>query len=224
MTGAEWAAIAAVLGPTLSGLFGNDQQERKSFADDPARPGNDPRNILSSNRNVLDSLFGTLRTRAENGVSLPSAYAQQPGAYTGGGMAMPIGLVASDPALSNPLMLSIPGISGVRVDPTPRDRTNPPRDPTAPPPDDGTGDGVPTIPPDVVDPGESGPYFRGSGASAATVSGPRRRVAPDGDYGQLVRATDLGGGEGGDELSRAMGSVQLLLEAFGGGRGATAQR
>jgi hypothetical protein len=50
--------------------------------------------------------------------------------------------------------------------------------------------------------------------AAERVGGPRRRVINDGEYGQLVRAKDLV--DPGDDLSKAMGSVGLLLEAFRG--------
>jgi hypothetical protein len=60
--------------------------------------------------------------------------------------------------------------------------------------------------------------FEGSDVSPRNAaeripSGPRRRVN-DGEYGQLVRAADLEEG-GGDDLSKALGSVELLLQAYG---------
>lgn len=209
----DYAMLAgAIGGPLLGSLFAPEGQERQSFEDNP---NTSPSSLMESNKNILDSMFGTLMTRANAGVSLPSAVVQQPGAYTGGGLPMPIGLVASDPALSNRNLLRIPGLSGVDVDPTPRTKMGP--DGKAAPPRD-PSDG------DWRGPDESGPYD--SDDSGTRVIGPRpgsssgfgarRRSSigeQDGEYGQLVRASDLMGG--GDDLSQATGSVALLLEALG---------
>jgi hypothetical protein len=149
---------------------------------------------------------------------------------------MPIGVVASDPALTNRSLQSRqapgsfehlfrgiadgggfgPGDIGVPTGPgtyTPpgvgggadgggggdeSETRTPPFDAHSPQNPNGTSDG-----------GEPTPR----NSAERIPSGPRRRVN-DGEYGQLVRAADLEEG-GGDDLSKALGSVELLLQAYG---------
>ena len=119
---------------------------------------------------------------------------------------MPIGLVASDPALENRSLQSLQGLGAFENlgIPTPFVGVDDPNlpDQSRPTPDGKRTDGDP-----VDTPGRT---RRRSDDSAAFG-------ANDGEYGQLVRASDLmAGGE--DDLSQALGSVELLLEAFGGRR------
>lgn len=97
---------ATLLGPMLGGLFGSDGQERQSFSGTAV----DPIKMLSQSHDLLSRLGQGLSDRAHTPISLPSAYVQQPGAYTGGGLPMPIGLTASDPALTNPSLMSLQGM------------------------------------------------------------------------------------------------------------------
>jgi hypothetical protein len=94
-------------GPLLSGMFAPDMQERQSFE---GEPGLSPTDFLGRTRDIMGELGSVLSDRASQPVSLPSAFVQQPGAYTGGGLPMPIGVVGSDPALGNPDLLSKPGL------------------------------------------------------------------------------------------------------------------
>lgn len=65
---------------------------------------------MAGNQELLSRFGQAMTERMGQPVSLPSAYVQQPGAYTGGGMPFPIGLVAQDPAGANPSLLSRPGM------------------------------------------------------------------------------------------------------------------
>ena len=231
MTGAEWAAIASILGPTLSGLFGSDPQERKSFDGTNVSPLR-----MMNQANDFTNNFGrALAGRVSQGINLPSAVAQTPGAYTGGGLPMPIGVTAQDPALANPSLLGLQGLGAFQNlfsgstgqswydDPNltpgqPNVNTNPLA------PEEGFDD---FYQPDFTQQTPENRQGTTDGMEPrqgnwAEAKGTRRRSAEnDGEYGELVRAADLDTG-GGDDLNQALGSVQLLLEAFGGGRGATA--
>lgn len=243
MTGAEISLlVSALAGPLMGGLFGgNSDQPRQSFEGQGAI---DPRNMMRHNAELVNRIGAALTQRLGQPVNLRSAVVQQPGAYSGGGLPFPIGVTAQDPALSDPSLLSLAGIPGLSSifsggagafsDPggfpevgystPPGAGANPfdkpqgedffgydtntgafdnfyqtPFDQRTPQNRQGTTDGL-----------EPTPH------NAAEARGPRRRSEiNDGEYGQLVRADDLMDGNApGDDLSRAMGSVQLLLEAF----------
>ena len=127
---------------------------------------------------------------------------------TGGGLPMPIGLVASDPALKNPGLLKIPGLSsmgglpeGTQVKLGPDGNAIGPRSPN-PDESDWGADG------EWREPGESGPFS--SRAGDVMTAGPRRRSAATPELfeeGALINP--------GDDLQQALGSVELLLEAYG---------
>jgi len=221
---ADYALLAGQLGGgLLGGMFAPEGQERQSFEGTDVSPL-----AMMRQANQFTTNFGkALAGRAANGVSVPSAVVQQPGAYTGGGMVMPIGVVASDPALKNPALLRRDGLadfanlfSGDDFGPAPigvpdgpgnytppfmgggppqdeSESRNPPFDQRSPQNPNGTSDGY--------EPGER---------NQAEMRGPRRRSdVNDGTYGQLVRATDL---DAEDDLAQGIGSVELLLEALGG--------
>ena len=119
---------------------------------------------------------------------------------------MPIGLVASDPALENRSLQSLQGLGAFEnLFPPPYTGVDDPnlRDLSRPTPDGKRTDGEPD-----ETPGRP-PTRRRSDDSDAFGGN-------DGEYGQLVRADDLMASGGGDDLNQALGSVQLLLEAFGG--------
>lgn len=205
----EAGMIAGMVGgPALASLLAPDQQERKSFA---GSDGTDPGHLLWRNQAMLEELMPLIMGRAQAGVSLPSAYVQQPGAATGGGLPMPIGLVASDPALGNPSLLKIPGLAkmGGLLD-GPQTKLDPDGNPAGPR-NPGTDPGG--WPGDVWNkPGESGPMA--SASSEPMSVGPRRRsesVAPDDALfaeGDLINP--------GDDLQQALGSVELLLQSMRG--------
>lgn len=103
---------AGIGGPMLSAMFAPEGQELQSFQD---VPGLKPTDFLGQTRDLMGELGGLLSDRASQPVSLPSAYVQQPGAYTGGGLPMPIGVVGQDPALENPDLLTRPGMDTTRL-------------------------------------------------------------------------------------------------------------
>lgn len=97
---------SSLAGPVLSSMFAPEGQELKSFSG----TGVDPTQMLSGVNDMLSTLGRSLADRASTPVSVPSAYVQQPGAYTGGTLPFPIGVVGSDPALGNPSLLNLPGM------------------------------------------------------------------------------------------------------------------
>lgn len=97
---------ASIAGPVLSAMFAPEGQELQSFSD---VPGLNPATYLGDVNGLMAELGRVLSNQASQPVSLPSAYVQQPGAYTGGGLPMPIGVVGMDPALANPSLLTKPG-------------------------------------------------------------------------------------------------------------------
>jgi len=94
---------AGVGGPVLASMFAPEGQELQSFQD---VPGLRPTDFLGQSRDLMGELGGLLSDRASQPVSLPSAYVQQPGAYAGGGLPMPIGVVGEDPALGDRSILT----------------------------------------------------------------------------------------------------------------------
>lgn len=203
----DYAMLAGMVGgPLLGGMFAQDPQERQSFE---GKGASDPSYLMSKNQAMLDQIMPMIMGRANAGVSLPSAVVQQPGAYTGGGLPMPIGLVASDPALSNPNLLKLPGLSGL-------DGLTQPgvRPPYSGGPDDSTPDNPDYVDPDGyhdVDPPPGVP------PRTAVPRPPARRRSdvradPLFDDGALI--------DPGSDLQQALGSVDLLLQAYGGGNNA----
>ena len=205
MTGVELSLLISQLaGPALAGLFGDNGQERQSFAGEGSA---DPRTLMRNNVDMTTRLGDALTTRLAQPVNLRSAVAQTPGSYSGGGLPFPIGVTAEDPALADPSLLSLPGISGLEglfngsltAQGTPDSSVNP---------DTGYDDGG-LPPPGALD---RIAVPKRESASPSTA-GPRRRS--DSEYGQLVRADDLFDEPApGDDLNKALGSVQLLMEAF----------
>ncbi len=73
---------------------------------------------LSVNPSLLGQVLGPIEQiagaavgRARQPVTLPGAYAQPNPMYSGGGMPIPIGTTAVDPALQQPRLLGLPGIN-----------------------------------------------------------------------------------------------------------------
>lgn len=214
--------IGSLGGPMLAGMFAPEGQELKSFEGHGAL---DPVNMLDMANTIIGRVGRGVADRAQQPVSLPSAFVQQPGAYTGGGLAFPIGLVASDPALADPSLLTLPGMdqfAGIfdgfddvgAGDPGQHGTVNPDDGYTAPPGLQGDRRAVP----------KHGDAFGGDGGAVnepplAASTGPRRP-------GMGLRASDIlndgasGIGtsiHGGDDLDQAHGAAQLLLDALGSG-------
>ena len=216
---------------------GGSDQERQSFE---GKGDIAPANMMRRNLDLTTRMGRGLADRIAQPVNLRSAYVQQPGAYSGGGLPFPIGVTAQDPALSDPSLLSLPGLSqfaglfdGLG------DGSDPGGFPDAP--GYSTPPGVGAQPGDATGEDYFG-YNTETGAfddfylpsfdqrteqntqgttdgseprqgNAAEGRAPRRRSDPE--YGQLVRADDLlDGNAPGDDLTKAMGSVQLLMEAM----------
>lgn len=97
--------IGQLGGPMLAGLFSPDPQEANSFTGSAS-----PQAMMEQLNGLLGGAGSALTSRAMTPISLPSAYAQQPTAFTGGGLPFPIGLSATDPALANPSLLNLQGM------------------------------------------------------------------------------------------------------------------
>jgi hypothetical protein len=98
--------IAAILGGALEGLFSDEGgQQRTPFTGDLA-----PDKMLGRFNDNLNEVYPKARRRLGGDINLPSAFAQQPPTFMGGGLPMPIGVTGVDPALSNPDLLSLPGL------------------------------------------------------------------------------------------------------------------
>ena len=233
MTGIETALLISQLaGPLMSMLGGGgDVEGRQSFE---GMGSISPQAMMHTNQDLLSRLMGAATERAGQPISLSSAtQVQQPGAFTGGGMPFPIGLVAQDPALGNPSLLNRPGlgeyqnimtglgggggVEGGSVVPG-SGYTSPIDTPRRAVPRNQSG----------ADVGGGGGEDPSAGGASAASPAPRqtaprqtarRSSIADGDYGQLVRASDLElttDFNPGDDLKQAMGAVDLLLQAYGG--------
>lgn len=205
MGGADLALLLGQLGSAGISAWGMpDGQELQTFEGEGEL---DPRNMMGEARTQINDMIGQTKARANRPVSVRSGYVQQPPVFTGGGLPMPIGVVGMDAALADKSLLSLPGLSGVNVDPIPRDQTFPPRNPQPTPPPD--GDGNPTIPRDGTDDGESGPLQRAS-------AGPARRAVPGQSlFSPQAMATGMGDGSG-DDLSQGVGAMEVYLRTLAG--------
>jgi hypothetical protein len=228
--------IGQLGGPALAGLFSPDPQEANSF---PGAP-----EMMSQLQSLLGGAGSALTSRAMTPVSLPSAVAQQPTAFTGGGLPFPVGLSATDPALGNPSLLNLPGMGefagmadlfagmsgggGPRYGVPKPGNSNPPGAGIDPGDTAGLGDGfedfyqqpfdqrTPQNPNGTSDGGEPNPRN-----AAEFVGGPRRpSMIRTGDIlndNPLMDSTkSMDGGEV-DDLDQAHGAARLLAEAIGGG-------
>ena len=95
--------LLGIGGNALEGLF---QQKRKSFEGTAV----DPVKMLTEANSNIRTLGKSLSNNLQKGVNLRSAYAQQPPVIAGGGLVGPVGVSGQDPALSDPSLLSLPGI------------------------------------------------------------------------------------------------------------------
>jgi hypothetical protein len=161
-----------LFGPMLGGLTAPEGQELSSFE---GKGAIDPVNMLNHVNDLIGRIGQGVTDRAATPVSVPSAYVQQPGVYTGGGMPMPIGLVGMDPALSNPSLLNLQGMgqfqnifNGVPsgnnpTNPIPKDWPDNPDDPNDPGGDHGIPPWMKGHPMDPT-PRPDDPMFRSAGA------------------------------------------------------------
>lgn len=91
--------IQSAIGALGGLLGGGGGQDRQSFSDSP---DTDPRNILDAGLRQTGATQEMIEDMIGRGVSLPGAYAQPLPTFTGGGLPMPIGTFAMDPALTDP--------------------------------------------------------------------------------------------------------------------------
>lgn len=202
--GADGGMIAAMLGgPILSSLFAPDGQELSSFE---GKGELDPTRMLGKSNALFNELGRILADRASQPVILPSAFAQQPGSYTGGGLPMPIGLTSVDPTDASPSLAGL-GYMGSLANMFAGDQGIHITGPPGPMPD------PPETNPDPTGPRPNEPAPALASMASAPPRGPRRRS----DGAGLVRASDLiaaDEGQPADDLDQAMGAVQLLMQSM----------
>lgn len=201
--------IGSIAGPAIAGLFAPEGTELQSFT---GHGSIDPVNMLHSANTMFGRFGNAITQRAAQPISLRSAYAQQPTAFTGGGLPFPIGLSGVDPALDDPSLLTLPGLTEF----------------------DGLFDGLVSS----QNPGDTGFVDpRGYHAPPGMTSGDRRAV-PRNDTlpiqespsagtgprrpGMGLRASDILDDNpllprGGDDLDQAHGAASLMLEALSAG-------
>lgn len=227
--------IGSVAGPTLASLFAPEGQEIQSFR---GHGSIDPVNMLHNVNTLLGRIGNVVTDRAAQPISLGrGAIVQQPTAFTGGGLPFPIGLSGVDPALSDPSILTLPGIegfagvfdnlvssqnpddtgyvdlAGYHAPPgmTGGDRRAVPRNGTMPP-------SSPGGPGPGGDPGEKqhpSPAFTGTGPRRPGVV---RRTGTGLTAAHVINdGPSMAIGAGNDDLDQAYGSAQLLLEALSSG-------
>lgn len=197
------ALLAGSLGgPVLSALFAPEGQELSSFEGHGAI---DPVTMLGNVNALIGRMGRGVADRAATPISLPSAYVQQPGVYSGGGLPMPIGVVGSDPALENPSLLNLQGMGEFQNLFSGHDGMLSGR----PEPDGDTGDSY--VKPDGyhADPDLAMYSDRvaipKSAADATTPTTTRRK-----GYAQLVRGSDLLAEP--DDMDRGLAAARLLLQ------------
>jgi hypothetical protein len=105
------AGLSSFLSGLGGALTGGDQPEATPMGSFEGSGATDP---IYAHRELLASLRGgrnALEELLSSPISLPSAFAQQLPAFSGGGLPMPIGVTGVDPALRNPGMLTRKGIN-----------------------------------------------------------------------------------------------------------------
>lgn len=208
-----WPVLGMLGSSAIGALTMPDAQELQSFEGEGSL---DPRSMFNESRSSINDMIGLLKARANRPVSLRSSYVQQPPVFAGGGMPMPIGLTGEDPALFDPSLLTLPGLSGADQGGV-VDRSFPPRLPEVGEGDGGGGgDDSGRRPPQggeiIIDDGG------GERNGPMNMAGlPRRRdpFAASGRGSYQVNVSqhdDLA--QGGDDLAQGMGAVELLLRSM----------
>lgn len=189
--GDPYTAIAMIGSQLLGSLFAPTPQELQTFEGEGAL---DPKQTLGESKIRLEEMMRLLGDRANRPVTLPSAYVQQPPVFTGGGLPMPIGVSGMDPALANPKLLRIPGLSGVEDD----GAFGPPGadDPHFP-------NGGVTDTPDPTRPND------GTKEVVTTLASPRRR-----NTASAPANFDAPNVSEHDDLLQGRGAVELLLRSY----------
>lgn len=222
--GAAGPLIAAGAGNAVSGLLANlTAPEGQQLSTYEGIPGINPIDMLKSSTQAIKALTGLASQNLSEGIHLPSAYAQDLPTFTGGGLPMPIGVTARDPAARNPGLRSLGGLGegGRSI------ADAPPKPPlwVLPVGDEGGGGGGGRA--DLFP-----PRLPIQGASADDGSSPGLDPYVPTDPGQLPvrgstprRALTMGSGTGIDLATgqpapdhvKGQNAAQLLLEALRGG-------
>lgn len=203
--------IGRIVGPTLAGLFGPEGQNVESFS---GHTGVDPIETLRNANTITKRVGSAVADRAASPINLPSSYVQQPPAFSGGGLPMPIGVTGSDPALANPSLLSLQGLDQFKDIFSGLDSgvgggsVSPDHGYTSP---DTAGDGRIAVPKNAPSMNDLDGLTRGD-VSAASDGSVTRRKAP----ASLVRGADLlAEDDQGDDMQRAIGAAKLLMQSMG---------
>tara|TARA_R110000824_G_scaffold98701_1_gene235362 strand:+ start:3992 stop:4546 length:555 start_codon:yes stop_codon:yes gene_type:complete len=122
MTGLEIAAlISSIAGAGVSAASAAsipDDTDMQSFMgrgpSDPNYYYSDPRGLLQTGGRGARQMGMGLADIAKQPITMRSGFAQPLPTFTGGGLPMPIGIRAFDPALSNPGLLTGPGTDVTR--------------------------------------------------------------------------------------------------------------
>ena len=120
----------------------------------PTRSSIDP-TLLGNILAPIEQMTGVAAGRARQPVTLPGAFVQPTPMFSGGGMAMPIGTTAVDPALQQPHLMGLPGIN------TGQGPLSSPYEPYIRPPTHGTGHPDPNQWGTVAQPSSQLPEFGG---------------------------------------------------------------
>lgn len=210
--------IGSLAGPTIAGLFAPEGQELQSFS---GHGSIDPVNMLHNTNTMIGRLGNAITDRAAQPISLRSAFAQQPTAFTGGGLPFPIGLSGVDPALGDTSLLSLPGMTEFEgIFDNLVSSQNPDDSGSVSPgggyqsPDGMTGGDRRAVPKAPGSPSQ-GPTSDTMPINESRSAGPRRP-------GMGLRAADILDDNplmpsGDDDLSQAHGAANLMLEALSGG-------
>lgn len=95
-----WPLIIMSLISAAGGIAGSAMQPRPSSFGDATLHG-----MLNEGRQKTSELYDEFMKNLHQGVDTPSSYIQPLPVWTGGGLPMPIGTTAQDPALKNPGLL-----------------------------------------------------------------------------------------------------------------------
>ena len=142
--------LAAVAGGTSGavGALGNENVDPASFAVRDRRSAHyydqDPRGLLRQSVIGTRNMGRAAADLANQPTTLPSAFVQPPPTLSGGGLPMPIGVRATDPAISDPSLLGLPGMN-IGADPFGTSTVNPGMNPHASVGED-AGRGVTAVP------------------------------------------------------------------------------
>ena len=189
---ATMALMASILGSSiLGGLMAPEGQELESFS----RQGGDidPRSMLRDARSGVLNVSEHATDRLNDPLLLETRVPSLP-AFVGGGLPFAIAAPAQDQAYVNPAVAVSPGRAMRRPLPAGQE-TRGGTDPSVPQPPQNGGD----IPYNPDNPESPKPPYRNPNATVT-----RRPLGPDG-----VR--NLGEGDP-DDVSRAMGAAQMLMQ------------